>query len=241
MISPLIVDVYEGDLDGQLDIATLVAAGAPWHGIILKASEGTGYTGGQWFQTHWPEARDLAGDRYCVDWFRGAYHYIRLDHSSEAQIDLYLRTVENAGGWAAGDFWPILDLEHANNPDLPAQQIVDKVTEMAQFVRAKTGRDATLYGGSLMFDKGITDHMGCSRLWIARYTATLPAIVYQRIGWQLDDVLMWQYVGDGQGFLEGYPIQSPIGGVDVSAMLVAGGGDASLDYLRQNLFVQTPV
>jgi len=240
-VSPLIVDVYENDLGGRLDIASLVAAGPPWHGIILKASEGTFYTGGQWFRTHWPEAKDLAGDRYCVDWFRGAYHYAILNQPSEPQIDLYLKTVDDAGGWSDGDFWPILDLEHADNPDLPAAQIVDKMTEMAQLLRAKTGRDVTLYGGSLMYDKGITDHMACSRLWIARYMSTLPAVVYQRIGWQLDDVLMWQYAGDKGGFLDGYPKDSPIGRTDISAMLVAGGGDASLEYLRQNLFVQTPV
>jgi GH25 family lysozyme M1 (1,4-beta-N-acetylmuramidase) len=241
MISPLIVDIYANDLGGKPDIGALVDAGAPWHGLILKATEGTGYTGGAWFQKYWAEARDRAGDRYCVDWFRGAYHYIRLNQPADAQIDLYLNTVDKAGGWGDGDFWPILDLEHANNPDLPAAQIVEKVTEMAELVRARTGRDVTLYGGSLMYDKGITDHMGCQRLWIARYAATLPAIVYQRVGWQLEDVLMWQYDGDGEGYLAGYPKTSPMGKTDISAMLVAGGGEAALEYLRTNLSVQTPV
>jgi GH25 family lysozyme M1 (1,4-beta-N-acetylmuramidase) len=241
MISPLIVDIYAGDLGGKPDIGALVDAGAPWHGLILKATEGTGYNGGAWFQKYWPEARDRAGDRYCADWFRGAYHYIRLNQPADAQIDLYLSTVDRAGGWGDGDFWPILDLEHANNPDLPAAQIVDKVTEMAELLRARTGRDVTLYGGSLMYDKGITDHMGCQRLWIARYTQTLPAIVYQRVGWQLEDVVMWQYDGDGEGYLQGYPKTSPMGKTDISAMLVAGGGDAALEYLRNNLSVQSPV
>ena len=48
MISPLIVDIYAGDLGGKPDIGALVDAGAPWHGLILKATEGTGYNGGAW-------------------------------------------------------------------------------------------------------------------------------------------------------------------------------------------------
>lgn len=241
MVSPLIVDLYAGDLDGTPDIGALVAAGPPWHGIILKATEGTGYTGGSWFQTNWPAARDLAGDRYCVDWFRGAYHYVRFNQPAADQVDLFLSVVDRAGGWGGGDFWPILDVEHANNGDPSADQIVTCVSEMSELLRIKTGRDVTLYGGSLLYDKGITDHMGCSRLWIARYTPTLPAIVYQRIGWALDDLLMWQYDGDGEGYLAGYPAISPIGKTDISALTIAGGGEAALEYLRSNLFVQSPV
>lgn len=240
MTSPLVIDIHALDIGGTPDIAALVAAGPPWHGIILKATEGIGYTGGDWFQTYWPAARDLAGDRYCVDWFRGAYHYARFNQPVEQQIDLYLSTIDRAGGWAGGDFWPILDVEHANNPDVSAQAIVDCISQMSELLRVRLGRDVTLYGGSLLYDKGITDHMGCARLWIARYTPTLPAIVYQRIGWALEDLLMWQYDGDGEGYLEGYPKTSPIGATDISALTIAGGGDAALEYLRANLFAQSP-
>jgi GH25 family lysozyme M1 (1,4-beta-N-acetylmuramidase) len=239
-VSPLIVDLYAGDLGGKPDIATLVAAGPPWHGLILKATEGTSYNGGQWFKTNWPAARDLAADRYGADWFRGAYCYVHFDQARAHHIYFYLHTIAAAGGGGQGDFWPVLDVERAGNPDVSASQIVTCVSTMAGLLKARLGRDVTLYGGSLLYDKGIRDHMGCSRLWIARYTATLPAIVYQRIGWELDDLLMWQYDGDGEGYLANYPTTSPIGRTDISALTIAGGGDAALAYLRTNLFAEAP-
>jgi len=117
---------------------------------------------------------------------------VRFSQSPEKQVDLYLQTINRAGGWGPGDFWPVLDVENANNARASAAQIVDCVSAMAESLRVRLGRDVTLYGGSLLYDNGITDHMGCSRLWTARYAATLPSIVYERIGWQREDLLMWQ-------------------------------------------------
>jgi len=240
MTDPLIVDLYAGDLNGKPNIGALVAAGPPWHGLILKATEGTGYDGGSWFQTCWAQARDLAADRYAVDWFRGAYHYVRFSQSPEKQVDLYLHTIDRAGGWGPGDFWPVLDVENVNNAGASAAQIVDCVSAMAESLRVRLGRDVTLYGGSLLYDNAITDHMGCSRLWTARYAATLPSIVYERIGWQRQDLLMWQYCGDGEAYLANYPATSPIGKTDISALTIAGGGAAALDCLREQFAAPSP-
>jgi hypothetical protein len=93
MGSPLICDVYEHDVAGKPDIAGVVNAGPPWHGIILKATQGDYYTGGEWFRKYWPLARSEAGDGFGHDWFRGCYHYI--------------------------DLWPIVDVESARNPEKP--------------------------------------------------------------------------------------------------------------------------
>lgn len=93
MDSPLICDVFENDVAGKPDIPGLVKAGPPWHGVILKATQGDYYTGGQWFKTYWPMARSEAGDRYGQDWFRGCYHYLDLGIDAVKQAQHYLTIV----------------------------------------------------------------------------------------------------------------------------------------------------
>jgi hypothetical protein len=81
-----------------------------------------------------------------------------------------------------------------------------------------------LYGGSWLADLGITTRMGCARLAIARYTPQLPVHVYERIGWDRASLALWQYCGDGVGYLAGYPREAPgCGRVDISALVLPGG------------------
>lgn len=224
VIDPLIVDAYSRDLGGVLDLEKLAAAGEPWDGIILKATEGENWGSGTWFAKYWPKAKSVAGDRFGVTWRRGAYHYAHFREDPVKQRDFYLNTVEAAGGFDVhGDFKPIIDVERADNPDCSANQIIDFVSKFADGMLRAIGVRPILYGGSLLFDKGIKDHMGCVKLWIARYTATLPHVVYERIGWDLKDVILWQYDGDGESYLVGYPATSPIGKLDISADIGAGG------------------
>ena len=186
---------------------------------------------GQWLPRVMAAA--MQTNRLGNDWWVGGYHYVHFMEDPIVQVDFYLAALKSAGhettkkGW----LWPILDVERAENPDCSAQQIVDCVTTMANEIFNRTGKRPTLYGGSLLYDKQIKDHMGCARLWIARYCATLPAQVYERIGWSINDLLMWQYDGDGQGYLANYPVTSPIGKTDISALVCAGG----LSFLQNNL------
>jgi GH25 family lysozyme M1 (1,4-beta-N-acetylmuramidase) len=231
-IDPLICDLYAGDLNGKPNIAKLVSAGPPWHGLMLKASEGTYYNGGQWFKTAWSETRSLASFRYGSDWFRAAYHYTIFAIDGATQADYYLRTVQAAGGFSA-DLPPVIDAERAGQRSPPTkQQVIDCVSAFAARIKATTGKSPILYANSLLHDLGITDHMGCQYLWPARYAATLPASVYQGIGWQLSEVLAWQYCGDGESYLVGYPSWSPMGACDISATIGAGGGANALALLR---------
>jgi hypothetical protein len=108
------------------------------------------------------------------------------------------------------------------------------VLDFVRTVKQKTGKEVILYGGSLLADLGITDHLGCSALWIARYTATLPQMVLDRIGWDRRELFGWQYAGDGEAYLADYPHESPIGKVDISALTIAGGGEAALDWARRH-------
>jgi len=244
-IDPLIVDTYAGDGYGGPDIQKLVLAGPPWHGLLLKATEGTGYPAHrtedrEWFLDNWMRARVYAGTRYGVDWFRGAYHYLRIDEDPVAQAKWFLTTVDEAGGWNSGDLWPMVDVEAANNPASPgAAAIVACVSKFAAYVKAQVGTTPMLYGNVYLAENGVTDHMGCGTLIVARYAATLPQEICERIGWQLTNtkptVFGWQLDGDGEEYVPGYPVLTPMGKCDYSAIIVAGGGESALAWIRANL------
>lgn len=247
MTSPLIVDVFAGDLDGEPDWKHLVALGAPWHGAILKATEGTYYsgvdkdTGRDWFRTNWRALRDAAGDRYGVDFFRGCYHFLKFNQDGGKQADFYLKTLEAAGGFAIGDFWPIVDVElgsETNSNQLAsAQQIIECTSTFAARVKTQTGRKVVLYGNGAMRDKSIKNRMCCDLLWCPRYTSTLPREIYERAGWTQDQLLLWQYCGDGTASLSGYPSTVPqFGACDISVLVKDGG----LSWLRANLWAENP-
>ena len=236
-ISPLIVDTYAGDLNGATDIRKLVDAGPPWHGWMGKATQGDYYRDAAWFNPHWQAARDLAGDRYGVDWFRGAYHYLDLRIDPKRQADFYLRAIDDAGGWSSGDLWPVIDVERAGQRgDVTAQQVTDRVSTWVKAVRDATGQQVILYGGSYLRELGIMDHMGCALVWVARYTETLPVGSYASLGWTIDQLFGWQYCGDGDGKLKGYPMVSPIGKVDISAVTVPD----PIAFIRNQMCVTRP-
>ena len=230
-LDPLIVDAYEGD--GHKDWYALAGAGAPWAGAILKASQGRYYSGGTWFARAWNEVLAAAPERHGEDWFRGAYHYLDASGNGAGQADYFVGVVEHAGGFIAGDLWPMVDVERADqHAGITAAQVVDVTSAFADRIKQLTGKSTTLYGGSWLADLGITSRMGCSRLALARYAPTLPAIVYERIGWHLEHLMLWQYCGDGESHLAGYPATAPgCGKIDISALVMPGG----LDGLRAAL------
>lgn len=241
-IQPLIVDCYQGDLHGHPAWSALARLGAPWHGAIIKATEGVGYSP-EWFDENWqrigPKADSPIATRYGVDWFRGCYHFLKFGVSGKAQADYYLTAVARAGGWSVGDFWPIVDVEMGGegnaNRRASAQEVIDCTTEFAERCTAETGRKVMLYGNGAMRDLGIRDKMGCSYLWLPRYTSALPKEIYERAGWTFDELVMWQYCGDGYSVLSGYPAEpAGFGKVDISALVMKGG----MEWLRDNLWAE---
>lgn len=221
--SLLIVDYFEKD--PQPDLST-VAADSRYAGAIIKASEGLYYNAKSWFHGQWSAIAAQPG--YGDTWFRGCYHFLKFDEDGEAQADYYLQAVQDAGGWDHGDFWPIVDVElgSKNNSNLKASaaQVIECTKKFAQRVQAATGRQVMLYGNGAMRDLKISDRMGCDWLWCPRYTATLPAMIYERAGWTVDQLVMWQYAGDGTGVLPNYPTATPDGKkIDHSAVVLKGG------------------
>ena len=72
--------------------------------------------------------------------------------------------------------------------------------------------DAVVYATGAMRDLGIRSKMGCVGVWNPGYTAEMPMAGLE--AWTLDDVVMWQYAGDGSGDASRHmlPLKSPIGG-----------------------------
>jgi GH25 family lysozyme M1 (1,4-beta-N-acetylmuramidase) len=149
--------------------------------------------------------------------------------------------VDAAGGWDSGDLWPIVDVElggeRNSNRQATASQVIDCTTAFAQRVTLVTGREVMLYGNGAMRDLSITDRMGCCWLWCPRYTPTLPAMIYERAGWTAEQLVLWQYAGDGTGFLAGYPTATPDGKkIDHNALVLKGG----VARLRSMLWAESP-
>jgi len=223
----LLVDVFSGDVGGRPNWPAVVAA-PDFVGGIIKATEGTSFNPA-WFATNWRAVKEAGGDRYGLNWFRGAYHFLKFNKDGATQADFYLAAIEEAGGFDVGDIIPIVDVELGNdgttgqrnsNQDASAQQIVDCTTRWAERVKASTGLEVMLYGNGAMRDRAIQDRMGCDWLWVPRYTETLPRNIYERAGWTLDRVAMWQYCGDGTAALPGFPREiRGFGKVDISVLL----------------------
>lgn len=237
MTSPLIVDIYAGD--GDFNVEALVEAGPPWHGVMTKVSQGDYYNGGDWFRRMWPRIKNAGGVRSGVDWFRLGYHYFDVRIDPIKQADYYLKTIESAGGWGEGDLWPCIDVERAGQRGaISASVVITKVKQWVERVRAKTGSDVVLYGGSWLRELGTRDRMGCKYAWVARYTSTLPALTYTSIGFDLRSLFAWQYAGlNGDGSVDGSlkkcPLITPAGKADISVVTLDGGGMKSLDAMRR--------
>ena len=244
-LQPLFLDIYEGDY-AEPDIDEVVAD-QRYYGMIIKATEGL-YYAPQWGIDNWPKIKQAGGDRYGSTWFRGSYCFLKFNQDGKLQADFYLQYMERAGGWDAGDLWPIVDVELGNdgksggkrnsNQDASRQQIEDCVTAWADWVKSQTGRQIMLYGGGAMFERGITSHMNCDWLWFPRYTPTLPANTYTRIGWSLDRLWGWQYSGDSTSYLKDYPVSCPLGKKgDITVMVLDGG----IEKLCSLLWAENPV
>lgn len=223
----LVVDLYRHDL-GALPNFDAAVATPGMCAIILKATEGTSYPLG-WFTSNWERVRRAAGDRYASSFFRGAYHYLRFDIDGTLQADYYLRAVQRAGGWGAGDILPIVDVERGGekspNRDDGAAKVTACVRAFVDHVKAMSGRDVILYGRGAMRDLGIRDRFGCRYLWDPQYGPDLDRDAIERVGWQLEDVPLWQYTDGKVGATKtktGAPLPHGIpgfGAVDLSVVL----------------------
>lgn len=245
-IDPLLVDLFRGDGRTPEDLRRLALAGAPWHGIILKATEGLYYHNDPWFPKMWRVAHGVddprIDERLGVDWWVSAYHFLNVGQDAKAQAHSFLQEVARSGGWLRGTIYPVIDVENSENQPagVSGTQVVDRVEQWVEIVKAETGREVMLYAGHWLHELGVRTRMGCAYLWYAAYTAHLQPQWYTAIGWDLASLFAWQYNGDGDGLLAGYPHLTPLGPEDISAMTIAGGGVAALEHLRAGCWPTRP-
>lgn len=206
-------------------------------GVIIKATQATNYAPA-WFVKHWPRVRDVARARYGDTWFRGCYHFLDFRVDGTKQADFFLDHVERAGGWGDGDIHPIVDVELGGpNGSATAAQVIECTTAFARRVKERSGRKVILYGRGAMRDLGIRDRMGCDAVWNPAYTREMvtngltPA-------WSLDDVVLWQYAGDGAGDASKHGLPLTIPGFPTNmdmSVFVDGARKPTLARLRQRL------
>lgn len=233
MTSPLLIDLYPGD--HRVDWDAYVAAGQPWCGAILKASQGVKYSYLEWLTHNRNKMRDAAGPRYGVDFFDGMYHYLDLGVSGALQADYCWSTVEQSGGERIGTLPLMVDVERGGQKaeNLTKAIVEERTRSFAERYHVLSGRQATLYGGELLRSVGVQDRLGCALSAIALYGPKLAgadgstANLLARTGTDLDHTMLWQYRGtdsqkDGP---PGYPMTVPGTpyACDVSAVILPGG------------------
>jgi GH25 family lysozyme M1 (1,4-beta-N-acetylmuramidase) len=224
---PLLVDCSPWSSLKPEAWARLAAAGPPWAGVVLKGGQGLRDTG-SWVREHAPAVREAGLEL-------GLYWYLRLDRPGADQADALAELMAEQ----ACTLWPSVDVEEGggdgrpSNDALVAQRgagIVDTVTRaFVERLRARTGLPTILYTGGWLRSLRLRSLLGCELLWLAAYTAELPARWYEHdLGCPRDRLWAWQYMGQsGRGALAelaGYPHTSPIGDdLDISAVVMRGG------------------
>jgi hypothetical protein len=234
----LFIDLYPFDFDDPR--TTKVLEDPPWENLIkydqirgvwLKASDGTAYGWTSWFVKNFQRLVQLIGDRRGKDFLLGSYHYLQFLQSGVAQADFYVKTLFNAG-YSAIDLIPCMDIEFGNekasNRKASNQQIIDCASTFALRVKQLTGRRVMLYGRGLMRDRSISSKMMADCVANPAYTermvtnglvGTLPDGT--KAPWELDDLVLWQYCGDGTGDNDVHKLPLSVGGhgIDLSVAI----------------------
>ncbi len=227
----LTIDLFHSDCNGKPKWD--VAAAAPgYFGAMLKATQGLKYDYADWFIANWKLAK-AAKQKHCLgpEWFlTGAYHYLNCGEDGAKQADYFLSVIKQAGGLEDTDIMPIVDVETKGNENCDKKTVINSTKAFANRILEKTGRKTMLYGASLMRDLGITDHMGCDSLFVARYNSKLPKETYESFGWRLKDVRLWQF-SDGSTNLTNWSCSiAGFGATDTSISL-----DGNLTAFRKGL------
>lgn len=252
----LFCDLYPLDLDNprtpQIEDPPWSAAFTNPHlcGVILKAAEGVGWSQKyvDWFERNFKALTTMYGSDRGSTKFVGGYLYAQFFQNPTHQAELYMKSLERAG-WTPGlDIVPIIDVEgggeRAANRRASQQQVIECVAAIAEWLKANTTATVMLYGRGLMRDLSIQSKMGCDRVWNPSYTKEMVTNGLtgrlsdgERAPWQLEDIKLWQYGGDGAGDdrVHHLPLElKGFGKVDMS-VFVAGTHRPTVALLQDGL------
>lgn len=268
----IIADIYQCDFSkphkgGGCDpldppfsaLPGLVVDGKEVVGCVIKATQGLADSWPQryldWFTRSWQKIREVGGDRYCIDFFRGCYHYLIFSIDGAKQADFFCDTVDAAGGWGPGDLMPWVDIEEAGQGSwAPGElekitdnnvrrRLADEVTTCATaFIKRfkeRTGLRIAVYGRGVFRDLDMTNcKFGSDSAVNPAYTATMPRM--DKYGVPLDDISLWQLCGDGTVVLKGFPSELPGWGKEDYSVYIDGDRKTTLKSLRERCLALPP-
>lgn len=251
----LVADIYPPDFRGDPPFANILGRtieGKTFVGCILKASEGTGWgkKNEEWFRRQWRRVKEVGGDRYGKDWFRGAYHFLRFTRSGASQADYFCDLIDSAGGWDHGDLMPWVDAEEGGqgtwaggrklaeikNPVERARlagEVRKCITDFVSRFHERTGLRIAVYGRGIFRDLGMTDCSFGEDSWAnPGYTKVMPRM--EKYGVPLEHISWWQLCGDGEAYAPGFPAGDISGwGTNDYSVFIDGDRPTTLRTLRE--------
>ncbi|HEX7603874.1 MAG TPA: GH25 family lysozyme [Polyangiaceae bacterium] len=169
------VSYYQGTIDWN----AVKKAGKVF--AIARVSDGTGFTDPT-FVKNW-QGMKSAGI------IRGVYQFFRPNQDPIAQADLMLAQLKAAGGLAADDLQPVMDMEVSGG--LGPAAIQANMQKWLTYVEGKTGRKPIIYTAAFMSSNvgtGFTKYP----LWVANYGPVCPTMPSGWTQW-----VMWQSSSTG--------------------------------------------
>jgi len=164
---------------GTIDWTAVKKAGKVF--AITRVSDGTGFTDPT-FVKNW-QGMKSAGI------IRGVYQFFRPNEDPIAQADLMLAQLKAAGGLAADDLQPVMDMEVSGG--LGPSAIQANMQKWLTYVESKTGRKPIIYTAAFMSSNvgtGFTKYP----LWVANYGPSCPTMPSGWAQW-----VMWQSSSTG--------------------------------------------
>lgn len=167
--------------------------------VYIKASQGSRFRDPR-FNENWRGAADAGV-------VRGAYHFLSAGIDGAVQARSYLALIAKAGGLAANDLTPVLDLEWDFDKrgtdkidrwsEVPREKIIQAVTAWIDTVQSATGRRPIIYTAASWWDQRLGGEMSLKEYphWLADYRVVsfkngAPKSVkgHRHLIWQFTDV-----------------------------------------------------
>jgi lysozyme len=188
---------------GSITWASVKSAGNAF--AFMRVSDGLSFPDSK-FAANWAGAK-------AAGLIRGPYQFFRPGQDPTNQANAMLAQIDAAGGLAAGDLPPVLDLEVTDGQS--ASVVVSRALTWLSVVQKKIGVKPIVYTANFMSGT-IGNSFGAYTLWVANYGASCPLMPSGWTSWQF-----WQNADNGN-------VGGIAGGVDTDLF---NGSRAQLEAL----------